>query len=92
VIKDWESKMVLHHSKVEGGLYPLKFPPRKQVLSSIKVSFDRWHYRLGHPAPSIVQRVLRDNNLSVDVESIHESVCGACQKGKMYQLPYPKSS
>jgi hypothetical protein len=39
-----------------------------------------------------VQRVLRDNNLPVDVESIHESVCGACQKGKMHQLPYPKSS
>jgi hypothetical protein len=39
-----------------------------------------------------VHCVLRDNNLPVDVESIHESVCYTCQQGKMHQLHYPKSS
>jgi hypothetical protein len=62
------------------------------VLGPIKVSFDRWHFRLGHPSPSIVQRALRDNNLLVDGKSNSESVCDACQKGKMHQLPYSSSS
>jgi hypothetical protein len=36
--------------------------------------------------------VVRDNNLLVDDKSNIESVCDACQKGKMHQLPYSSSS
>jgi hypothetical protein len=92
LIKDRELRKVLHHDRVEGGLYPLKFLADKQVLGLVKVSFDRWHFQLGHPYPSIVQRVLRDNNLLVDGKSNSESVCDACHKGKMHQLPYSSSS
>jgi hypothetical protein len=45
-IKDGESRKVLHHNRVENCLYPLMFLAGKQVPSSVKVSFDRWHYRV----------------------------------------------
>jgi hypothetical protein len=83
---------VVHHGRVERGIYPLKAFASKFGLSSVKVSFERWHHRLGHPSPSIVQQVLKNNDLSFDERSNSESVCDACQKGKMHQLPYPKSS
>jgi hypothetical protein len=92
LIKDQETSMVLHSGKVERGLYPFKFFPRRPTFSSIKVSHERWHNRLGHPSLPIVQRVLSNNKLPVDGKASSESVCDACQKGKMYQLPYPKSS
>jgi hypothetical protein len=85
-------RKILHHDKVERGLYPLKFSTSKKVLSLAKVSYERCHSRLGHPPPSIVQHVLSNNNLPVDEKSSSDLVCDACQKGKMHQLPYPKSS
>jgi hypothetical protein len=47
---------------------------------------------LGHPSPSIVQHVLKNNDLPFDERSNSASVCDACQKGKMHQLPYTISS
>jgi hypothetical protein len=92
LIKDQETKKILHHDKVERSLYPLKFSTRKKVLSSAKVSYERWHSLLGHRSPSILQRVLSNNNLPVVGKSSSDLVCDACQKGKMHQLPNPKSS
>jgi hypothetical protein len=46
---------------------------------------------LGHPFPSIVQRVLREHKLEFVSDSV-ESVCGACQQAKSHQLPYSRSS
>jgi hypothetical protein len=92
LIKDKEMKKMVHHNRVERGLYPLKASTGKFGLSSVKVSFARWHHRLGHPSPSIVQHVLKNNDLPFDERSSSTSVCDACQKGKMHQLPYPKLS
>jgi hypothetical protein len=55
------------------------------------VSYERWHNRLGHPSQAIIHRVLRSNNLPVDGNTGGESMCDARQRGKMHQLPYPKS-
>jgi hypothetical protein len=85
-------KKILHHNKVERGIYPLKFSTSKKVMCLTKVSYERWHSRLGHPSPSIVQRVLSSNNLPVLGKFSSDLVCDVCQKGKMHQLPYPKSS
>jgi histone deacetylase 1/2 len=46
---------------------------------------------LGHPSSVIVNRVLRDNNLSFSKESC-QSVCDACQQAKSHQLPYSRSA
>lgn len=57
------------------------------------MSIDRWHSRLGHPAIPIVERILKDSELSY-LPSVNnkDSVCNACQQGKSDQLPYPKST
>jgi len=64
----------------------------KQAYSAAKVSFDRWHHRLGHPATPIVEKVIRQFNLPVSLDSNKHSVCDACQKAKSHQLPFPNSS
>jgi hypothetical protein len=92
LIKDQVTRNVVHHGRVERGLYPLKALPGKYGLSSVMVSFERWHHRLGHLSPFIIQRVLKNNDLPFNGKSNSESVYDACQKGKMHQLPYTKSS
>jgi hypothetical protein len=64
---------VVHHDIVQRGLYPLKACPRKYGLSLVKVSFERWHHRLGHSSPLIVQRVLKNNDLPFSEKSNSES-------------------
>jgi histone deacetylase 1/2 len=94
-IKDQDTREVLLQGNCVGGLYPI---PSSSPSSSgpqahgvVKSTSLHWHRRLGHPSSTVVQQVLRDNNIPFS-ESIKESVCDACQKGKSHQLPYPKSS
>ena len=87
-IKDKDTKNLLLRGRCRDGLYSL--PTFSQVHHISKPSTTRWHHRLGHPSSVIVNRVLRDYNLSF----IHESsvsICDACQQAKSCQLPYPKS-
>lgn len=90
-IKDKETKKVLLEGKCKGVLYPLP-GDGSEALSAIKPSGARWHSRLGHPVPPIVQRVINKNNLPCSSEISHESVCDACQQAKSHQLSYPKST
>jgi hypothetical protein len=76
---------VLHHDRVEKGMYPLKSLERSDLAA--KPSQARWHSRLGHPALQIVQRVLSQNKLPVSSELSSLEVCDACQMGKAHQLP-----
>jgi hypothetical protein len=39
-----------------------------------------------------VQHVLKNNNLPVDGKASSESMCDACQSGKMHKLPHHKLS
>jgi hypothetical protein len=89
-IKDRASRRVLHHCKIERGLYPLK-SLQKQVCAITKPSKERWHSQLVHPSLPFVQRVLGQNKLPVSKESCESVVCDACQQGKTHQLAYPKS-
>ena len=63
----------------------------KQVFSSIKVSRERWHSRLGHPAIQIVQHVLHRHELP-SVSNNNSVICDACQQGKSHQLPFSLST
>jgi hypothetical protein len=53
-----------------------------------------WHQltHLGHPSSSIVRFVVSNNNLPCVSDPSLDLVCDACQLGKSYQLPYPKST
>ena len=66
--KDRGTRKVLHQGRCRGGLCPLgasstKASSSKQVYGVSKPSMSRWHSRLGHPSFSIVEHVVRDNNL-----------------------------
>jgi histone deacetylase 1/2 len=96
LIKDRDTKAVLHHGRCERGLYPLvshssRPRPAKQAHGVNKPSSSRWHSRMGHPAYPVVQRILRDNNLPCASSFSNESVCDSCQKAKSHQLPYGRS-
>jgi hypothetical protein len=59
------------------------------VFSTIKISVDRWHSRLGHSSSEIVRHVISKNNLScAQLGSLGHSVCDACACAKVHQLPY----
>jgi hypothetical protein len=94
--KDRKTRKVLLHGPCKGGLYPL--PPssskfHKLVFSAKKISADRWHSLLGHPARDIVRRVVSTNNLScVSLDSSSGSVCDACACAKAHQFSYSVSS
>ena len=87
-VKDLATKTPLLHGKCRDGLYPLQ--RASEVHHVTTPSSTRWHYRLGHPSSPIVNRVLRNHNLSYTKDH-SELVCDACLQAKSHQLPYPKS-
>jgi histone deacetylase 1/2 len=89
-VKDRDTRAILLSGGCHGGLYRLDESPTKQVFSGIKVSRDKWHCRLGHPATQIVQHVLHHRQLPSS--NLHSNViCDACQQGKSHQLPFSLS-
>jgi hypothetical protein len=108
-IKDQVTRRVLLDGPCEDGLYPLPTSSSsssiKQVHGVFKPSHHRWHSHLGHPASSIVSRVISKNKLPCSRVSrvisknklpcsseSTESVCEACQKAKSHQMPYHRST
>ncbi|WVZ51499.1 LOW QUALITY PROTEIN: hypothetical protein U9M48_002643 [Paspalum notatum var. saurae] len=88
-IKDQATKKTLLKGRCHNGLYPL--PSIKRAYGAVKPSIDRWHSRLGHPAPPIVERLISQFNLPWSNESNKHLVCDACQKAKSHRLPYLQS-
>jgi hypothetical protein len=63
------------------------------VFSTIKISVDGWHSRLGHPSSDIVHCVISKNNLPCSqLSRLGQSVCDACACAKAHQLPYSMST
>jgi histone deacetylase 1/2 len=92
-VKDRDTREPLLRGRCHGGLYEIKAPIIKQALSSVKVSRDMWHSRLGHPASQVVQHVLHSHDLPSSNESNKSRpVCDACQQGKSHQLPFSLST
>lgn len=88
-VKDLNMKTPLLHGRCQDGPYPMPQSSSK-VHHVVKPTTSLWHHNLGHHSSIIVNRVLRDNNLSFSSES-SPLVCDACQQAKSYQLPYPQS-
>jgi hypothetical protein len=85
-LKDRDTKRLLLQGRCKDDLYPLTLAswlsessPNKSVFAVTKPTFDRWHHRLGHASPPIVQKVFSQNNLSFAKEKSIESVCDAYQ-------------
>ena len=97
LIKDQATKAILHKGRCRGGLYPIALSRpevelRKEAFGVTKPSLSRWHNRLGHPAFSIVDQILSDNNLPFVSDENNKSVCDSCQLAKSHQLPYSRSN
>jgi histone deacetylase 1/2 len=96
-IKDQATRKILHQGRCKGGLYPIGSRSAgaavsSQVFLANKPSTSRWHDRLGHPAFSIVERILHSNNLPFHSDNkTPASICDSCQMAKSHQLPYSSS-
>jgi histone deacetylase 1/2 len=97
LVKDQETKRILHHGRCKGGLYPL-IPSEEKIESKHEVfgvhvpSTSLWHSRLGHPATPIVQKILSSNKLPCASSKNAESICDSCQRANSHQLPYSVSN
>jgi hypothetical protein len=85
LINDEVSRRIRSHR----GLYPVPGASViKQILGVFIPSLEQWHDRLGHPAYSVVAKVISHFNLLVLEMSNKQLVCNAFQQAKSHQLPY----
>lgn len=97
LIKDQATRKTLLRGRSHNGLYPVPIsssPPDHAALSSVTAraaSVHLWHYRLGHPSSSIVQSVISSNKLA-STPSPLSLVCDSCQRAKIHQLSFNKST
>lgn len=88
-VKDRITKKLLLQGKCEEGIYPLVTSStvlNKRAFTSVKVTLDLWHCRLGHTSPTILHHVLHTNNLPVARYKDITNVCNAYQQAKRHQL------
>jgi len=91
-VKDLKSQKLLLQGPSRGGLYPWpSLVPRTRsplALLGERVSLNKWHSRLGHPALRVVRRVLSSHQLLVTSNKA-TSICSSCQQGKLYKFHFP---
>ena len=99
LVKDIQTGQVLLQGHSRDGLYPIplhRLSTRSThgltAFLGLKTSASIWHQRLGHPAMSIVQRVIHHHKLPIIGPSNKSSFCEPCQMAKTKQLPFFKSS
>ncbi|GAA0157982.1 transmembrane signal receptor [Lithospermum erythrorhizon] len=104
-VKDLQGRILLQ-GKLDQGLYRLESNASSQdhsaslpkpshfALVGEKTSFDKWHERLGHPAPHIVQKLVAQSLISTSnpVNKLSQSVCASCQLGKSHRFHLPAST
>jgi hypothetical protein len=97
-VKDQATRRLLLHGSSHNGLYPVPCPvssscsSSRVALSSVTASANLWHRRLGHPSSSIVESVVRSNNLACAPHPSSSLVCDPCQCDKVHQLPFNNST
>jgi hypothetical protein len=91
-VKDIPTRQLLLQGPSKFGLYPwpssnASFSKSLAAFVGEKVSLDKWHLRLGHPATPIVNQVIQFNKLPVS-SSKTPSFCSPCQQGKSHRLHF----
>jgi histone deacetylase 1/2 len=96
-IKDQARKALLLRGRCQDSLYPVpsnvisSSSPRRLGLTSSTLSAESWHRRLGHPSNKVIESVIRSNKIACALPS-QSSVCDSCQRAKVHQLSYARSS
>jgi hypothetical protein len=97
-VKDQATQRVLLHGRSHNGLYLVPCPisslgsSNHVAFSSVTASADLWHRRLGHPSSSIIESVIRFNNLARAPHPSLSLVCDPCHHAKVHQLPFNNST
>jgi hypothetical protein len=97
-VKDQTTRRVLLHGRSRNRLYPVSCPTSSSsasscpvAYSSVTVSGDLWHSRLGHPSSSVVESIIRPNKLAC-APSYVSAVCDSCQCAKVHQVSFSHST
>lgn len=87
-----KEKEVIAEGYVEGDLFHFRFDVCRDEanVSECKLSYEQVHRRLGHPSLDVALKLRREGVISFSGDG--NRLCEACIKGKLCQLPYPKSS
>jgi hypothetical protein len=87
-VKDLKIRKLLLQGPSRGGLYPWPYTRSLLALLGERVSLNKWHSRLGHPALLVVRRVLASHKLPVKSNKT-TSICSSCQQGKLHKFHFP---
>ena len=66
--------------------------PSLAFASTVKTTLSDWHSRLGHPALSILQKLVSQFQLPVSSNVLMAQPCTACSINKMHKLPFNVST
>ena len=85
---------------MRGRLYLLEAAVNKSNEASVyvatpKLSWDQWHRRYGHIAPTTLNQISKEgivDGLSIDQSTTPSNTCEACIQAKQAHKPFPKEA
>ncbi|KAL0837105.1 hypothetical protein Bca101_088995 [Brassica carinata] len=97
LVRDLQTGALRLEGKPKAGTY--EWPklhtsqsPSLSFASILKTTMTDWHSRLGHPAFSILQKVVSQFDLPISSNVLLAHPCNACSINKMHKLPFANST
>jgi hypothetical protein len=90
-VKDLLTGKIRAKVKTNEGVYEWPCVVAPHAFPSVKLAPINWHFRLGHPAFSVLNTILSKHHLNSHSIS-KDFVCNACQCNKSHKLPFSISS
>ena len=92
LVKDLKTQKMFFRGRCENGLYPFPSGSGKSNIQfsafvGVRVSVQKWHARLGHPANSTI-KFLVSNKLVLILGTSTVTFCESCLLGKSTRLPF----
>ena len=95
-VRDLETGTLRLEGKPRDGTYHWPHlnssKPSLAFASAVKTTLSDWHSRLGHPAFSILQKVVSQFQLPLVSNALMAQPCNACSINKMHKLPFRNST
>jgi hypothetical protein len=91
LMKDLLTGEIRVKGKTNEGVYEWSCVVAPHAFPSVKLAPINWHFRLGHPAFSILNTIFSKHHLNSHLIS-KDFVCNACQCNKSHKLPFSISS
>lgn len=87
-IRDITTKEVIAEGRKEASLYqlPMRITRHPKVLSSERISSNRWHARLGHLHEQAVKQLINKSVISSNYKTMSD--CDFCLRNKSSSLPH----